>query len=318
MSLASLSIILFTNLLLFMPMLQTQDRANSVFKSYVSLTKPGIIWGNVIAATGGFMFAAQGQPDLLLYLLTMLGTCLIVASGCVFNNVIDTDIDSLMDRTKKRALVEGKINKTEALFFGAVLGVSGFAVLLLFTNIYAFFVGLFGFYVYVVMYSVFYKRKSVHGTLIGSASGASPPVIGYVAVSGQLDLAALLIFVGFCAWQMPHSYAIAMFRKSDYQASSIPLLPLVKGIRVAQKQMVIYILLFALTIVLLFTNAFIAHVTAALLLLLCGYWLYKAVILFKPNSNEFDDVRWGKQQFVISIIVVTTYSMLMSIDYLFK
>ncbi len=295
------------------------DKTSSshIMKTYVQLTKPGIIVGNCVAGTGGFMFASQGNPSLSLYLWTMLGVALIVASGCVFNNIIDTDIDSLMRRTQKRALVLGKISRTSAMIYAYTLGFIGFFVLFRFVNLSAFLMGLFGFYAYVIMYSVFYKRSSVHGTLIGSLSGASPPVIGYLAVTGEPNLSALLIFLGFCAWQMPHSYAIAIFRKHDYQASSIPLLPIVKGLKLAQIQMLFYTLLYLLTIVLLYVYHYVSYVTLIVMTAICLYWLYQTVVLFKPNDKHFDAQQWGKKLFITSIIAVTVFSVVISIDFMF-
>ncbi len=296
-------------------MIRTESMDTSVFKTYLSLTKPGIVWGNFIAATGGFLLASQGHPKASLYLLTMLGVCLIVASGCVFNNLIDTDIDSLMTRTQRRALVKGKVSRKSAMVFGYVLGLIGFATLYFFTNFYTFILGVFGFYVYVIMYSVFYKRGSVHGTLIGSASGASPPVMGYLAVAGHPDIASALIFLGFCAWQMPHSYAIAIFRKDDYKASEIPLLPIIKGLKSAQVQMAVYTIIFYLSVVLLFVNHYVGYVTLILMGIICIRWLYQTIMLFQPNSAEFDEAQWGKKQFISSIIAVTVYSVCIGLDY---
>ncbi len=288
-----------------------------MIKTYIHLTKPGIIVGNCVAGTGGFMLASAGNPSLALYLWTMLGVACIIASGCVFNNIIDTDIDSLMRRTQKRALVLGKISQTSAMIYAYALGFVGFFVLFRFVNISAFLMGLFGFYAYVIMYSVFYKRSSVHGTLIGSLSGATPPVIGYLAVTGELNLSALLIFLGFCAWQMPHSYAIAIFRKHDYQASSIPLLPIVKGLKLAQIQMSFYTLLYLLTIVLLYVYHYVSSVTLIVMGAICLYWLYQTIALFKPNDENFNPQQWGKKLFITSIIAVTVFSVIISIDFLF-
>lgn len=291
--------------------------SSDMIKAYYHLAKPGIIWGNCIAATGGFMLASGGSLDLALYALTILGVSLIVASGCVFNNIIDTDIDSLMTRTQKRALVVGKITKKSAMLYAYALGMAGFLVLYFFTTFPAFLTGLFGFYVYVVMYSVFYKRSSVHGTLIGSASGAAPPVIGYLAVTGQFDLAAILIFLGFCAWQMPHSYAIAIFRTTDYKASKIPLLPLVKGIKSAQKQMLFYTALYWLSIILLFWFGYIGYVSVIVLSGICVFWMYQTASLYQPQNDDFDERVWGKKLFLTSILAVSVYSLVLSLDFLF-
>lgn len=286
-----------------------------MLKTYLSLTKPGIIWGNLIAATGGFMLAAQGNPDFILYIITMLGVSLVVASGCVYNNVIDTDIDSKMARTQSRALVQKSVSKQAALWFATLLGCLGFFLLWYFTNTLTLAFAAFGFFVYVVLYTMVFKRRSVHGTLVGSASGASPPVMGYVAVTGQFDMASLLIFLGFCAWQMPHSYAIAIFRKQDYQASNIPLLPLVKGLKTARLQMAFYISLFFMAVLGLVYKNYVSWITLVVMSMVCGYWLYQCIFLFKPHEVSFQAHQWGKRQFLTSIIAITLFSIIIAVDY---
>ena len=115
-----------------------------------------------------------------------------------------------------------------------MLGIAGMALLLVAANVVAMLIAVVGFVVYVGVYSLYMKRKSVYGTLVGSLSGAAPPVIGYCAVTGQFDTGALILLLIFSLWQMPHSYAIAIFRFKDYRAANIPVLPVIKGISVAK------------------------------------------------------------------------------------
>ena len=192
-----------------------------MLKKYLFLTKPGILFGNFVTTLGGFFLAAQGAVDFLLLFITLVATTLVVASGCVVNNVIDQDIDQKMQRTQNRALVKKTISPNIALLYATVLGLIGFALLWFFVNAYAFGFALLGFVVYVVFYSLWSKRTSIHQTIIGSISGASPPVIGYTAVSNEFDFAALLIFFAYALWQMPHSWAIAIYRFDDYKAANI-------------------------------------------------------------------------------------------------
>lgn len=287
-------------------------------KTYISLTKPGIIWGNLVAATGGFMLAAQGHPNLFLYLITMLGVSLVVASGCVFNNVIDIDIDEKMARTESRALVTGRVSHHAALVFATVLGTVGFSVLYIYTNLMTLYFAALGFFVYVVLYTLWSKRKSIHGTLVGSVSGACPPVMGYVSNTSQLDTAASLIFLGFCAWQMPHSYAIGIFREQDFRNSRIPLVPLVKGYANCQKQMLVYIILFLLCVFGLFYFKYIGFFALAFISAICFYWIYQAIFLFKPDDPEFIASVWGKKMFITSIFAITIFSIMISVDYVVR
>lgn len=282
-----------------------------MLKDYYVLTKPGIIMGNLIAAASGFFLASQGEINLINLLFVLIGTALVVASGCVFNNYIDRDIDIKMERTKKRALVQGKISAPMALVFGAVLGLAGFTVLHTLTNAHALFFAALGFAVYVGFYSLYYKRHSVHGTLIGSLSGACPPVIGYVAVSGQFDVGAAILLVVYCLWQIPHSYAIAIYRFEDYQAAGIPVLPVKQGIKSAQIHIIGYIVGFAVAAMLLTERGYTGNVYALVIGLMSLYWLYLAKVGYKEHAEK----EWGKKLFLFSIIMIMSFSVLISVDY---
>jgi protoheme IX farnesyltransferase len=142
-------------------------------KHFAQVTKPGIIFGNVLSAAGGFFLAAKGQVDPSLLLATLLGTSLVVASGCVFNNYIDRDIDVKMSRTRHRVLVKGLIPPRVALAYAAALGIAGVSLLFFEANALAALFAVLGFFIYVVLYSLYLKRSSVHGTLVGSISGAN-------------------------------------------------------------------------------------------------------------------------------------------------
>lgn len=182
-----------------------------MFKRYLQVTKPGIIMGNLISVAGGFFLAARGDIDWMLMLMTVIGLSLVVASGCAINNYIDRDIDAKMKRTRNRVTVNGEMSGKAAFFHGVVLGVIGFALLGYFTNWVAVAFAVFGYVVYVGLYTLYFKRKSVYGTFIGSLSGAVPPVVGYCAAAGQFDAGAAILLTMFSIWQMPHSYAIAIF-----------------------------------------------------------------------------------------------------------
>ena len=166
------------------------------FKRYLLITKPGIIMGNLISVLGGFFLAANGSQSLQLLLMTLMGVSLVIASGCVFNNYIDRDIDGLMERTRNRVLVKGLISPRASLIYASLLGVAGVVLLGQINGLAALLGGL-GFVVYVGLYSLWLKRRSVYGTLVGSLSGAMPPVIGYCAVRGEFDSGALVLLLIF-------------------------------------------------------------------------------------------------------------------------
>ena len=285
-----------------------------MFKDLLVLTKPGIIFGNLIAAVSGFLLASRGDVDFILLLLMTLGTTFVIGSGCVFNNYIDRDIDQKMERTKNRPLAQGRLDVRIALIFGAILGVLGFFILYS-INLTALFFGGFGFLVYVGFYSLGFKRSSVYGTLIGSLSGACPPVIGYVSITGTFDTAAAIILMTYCFWQMPHSYAIAIFRYSDYKAAHIPVLPVEKGIKAARFHMYVYIMGFAVAALLLAERGYVGLVYATVIGLMSLYWLYlvKKGSALKDQSEE--QIKWGRQLFGFSILMIMVFSVLISVDY---
>ena len=278
---------------------------------YFRLTKPGIIFGNLVSVAGGFFLASKGHVDLMVLLATAVGVALVVASGCVFNNLIDRDIDRCMERTRNRPLVTGEIWPRAAALFGSVLGLAGVAVLYLSTNLLAVGLVLGGFGVYVGLYSLYMKRNSVYGTLIGSLAGAAPPIVGYCAVSGRFDTGALILLVIFSLWQMPHSYAIAIFRFKDYAAAAIPVLPVKRGITRAKFQIVGYILAFAVATVTLCLSGYVGKNYLVVAIALSGYWLYMALSGFSTG----DDRIWARKIFMFSILIITALSIMMSVDY---
>lgn len=282
-----------------------------MIKQYLLVTKPGIIFGNLVSVIGGFFLASKGSLDLPLFLATITGVSLVIASGCAFNNYIDQDIDRIMERTKNRVLVQGLISPKVTLVYATLLGLVGVALLDIVANRLAALLAVMGFVVYVGLYSLWLKRKSVYGTLIGSLSGAAPPVIGYCAVSNQFDMAALILLLIFSLWQMPHSYAIAIFRFKDYQSASIPVLPVKYGISVTKNHIFRYILAFAVATLMLTLSGYAGYSYFIVATLISVSWLAMAQAGFKTTNDQV----WAKKLFMFSIIAITTLSVMMSIDF---
>ncbi|MCD1126187.1 heme o synthase [Jinshanibacter sp. LJY008] len=282
-----------------------------MIKKYLLVTKPGIIFGNMISVIGGFLLASQGSVDFSLLFATIIGVSLVVASGCVFNNYIDRDIDCLMERTKNRVLVQGLISPAITILYACLLGMAGFALLYVYTNLLAVEFALLGFVVYVGLYSLYLKRKSVYGTLVGSLSGAAPPVIGYCAVSNQFDTGALILLVIFSLWQMPHSYAIAIFRYKDYLAASIPVLPVKRGISVTKNHITMYIIGFIVATLMLTISGYAGYSYLFVAAVVGFGWLIMALTGYKTTDNKI----WAQKLFIFSIVAITTLSIMMSVDY---
>jgi heme o synthase len=274
---------------------------------YYNLIKPGIVRGNAITAAAGFFLASQGNINWAIFAAAVGGLSLVIASACVFNNYLDRDIDKKMARTKDRALVKKSIKPIHAINYGAILGVSGVFTLAIYTNTLTALTALFGFLTYVFGYT-FIKRKSVHGTLVGSVPGAVPPVVGYCSVSDQIDTAAILLFFILVCWQMPHFYSIGIYRAKDYSAAKLPILPLKYGFKSAQRQIVFYIVGFVVTCLLLFAYGYAGYTYAATAVILGILWLRLALRKFNDSNAK----QWAGSLFGFSILTLTVLSIAIS------
>jgi protoheme IX farnesyltransferase len=271
---------------------------------YYRLAKPGIVYGNLLTTIAAFFFARGYElPGALgIFVATAFGISLVIASACVFNNYLDRDMDRMMKRTKNRALVTGAISVRSALAYGMVLGLAGLALLILYVNVLTAAIALFGFISYVAVYSSM-KRSSPLAALVGSIPGAVPIVVGYTAVTGHLDLIAGILFLILAAWQMPHFYAIALYRLEEYAAAKVPTFAVVKGVRATKIHLFAYLVLFFLASLSLGFGGHVHFVYLAVMFVASSLWLYKAAQGFTTK----EDARWAKSVFRFSLIVLLVF-----------
>jgi heme o synthase len=280
-------------------------------KKYILITKPGIILGNLVSVAGGFFLASKGRIDIGVLLATIIGASLVVASGCVFNNCIDRNMDRKMARTRDRVLAKGLMSPGVAVLYASLLGIAGTALLRAATNILCVAIVLAGFTIYVGVYSLYLKRKSIYAMLIGSLAGAAPPLIGYCAVTNRFDMGAVILLSIFSLWQIPHSYSITVFRLKDYTAAAIPVLPVKQGIPAAKKHIIGYILAFIVATPMLTFGGYTGYSYFAVAVAMGLAWLYMA--WFGPRTP--DDRLWAKRLFVFSILSITVLSIMMGLDF---
>lgn len=280
-----------------------------MFTDYYYLIKPGIVRGNLMTAVAAFLFASRGNIDFILLVFMALGLGLVIASGCVLNNILDRSIDAKMERTKKRALVTGRISEIQALIFASIIGVAGFLVLSFYTTPTASFSASIGFIFYVLVYG-YAKRRTIYSTLIGSISGAVPPVVGYTAVTNTFDLAAVLLFLILCAWQMPHFYSIAIYRKSEYKNAEIPLPSVVKGVETVKKHITVFVYLFFLSAVSFYYLGYTGMTYLLVMTVVSIWWIVKT-----HKYQELNYEKWAKQMFGISLVVLLVFSVTISVDF---
>lgn len=285
----------------------------NIVKKYYALAKPGIVYGNAISTIAGFLLASGEDFNPTLFAGTLLGVCLSIGSACVFNNIIDRDIDQKMGRTKNRALVKGSISIPAALIYGSILGIIGFALMVIFTNPLTVLVGSIGFIDYVILYGIA-KRRSVHGTIIGSISGSMPIVAGYTAVTNRFDAGAIILFLILTFWQMPHFFALGIFRLKDYREAELPILPVKNGIKETKLQMVLYAIGFTIAIALLRVFHLAGYIYAIIVELASLYWVWLGV----KGFNAADTDKWAKSMFRYSLILLMLFCIMISLQGLLK
>jgi protoheme IX farnesyltransferase len=278
-------------------------------RSYLQLIKPGITLSNTISGIAAFFLAASLVPlSLTAFIGAIGGIAFIIASACVMNNILDRDIDKNMKRTAKRDVASGVISVPKALIFGVLLGIVGFSLLLVLTNVTTFLLGVLAYIWYIAIYGIA-KRTTVYSTLIGGVAGALPPVAGYTALTGNLDAGAIILFLILFFWQMPHFYAIAMFRQSDYASAKLPVWSVKYGMKSTKKQILIFTILYAIISSLLTVFGYTGIVYLVGVLALSGYWLYKGISLY----NKVDDIKWARTMFGVSLLVLLATCLLIAI-----
>ncbi|HEY9293003.1 MAG TPA: heme o synthase [Microlunatus sp.] len=230
-------------------------RARDVISAYVALTKPRIIELLLITTVPAMFLADRGVPNLLLVLFTLIGGIFAAASANVFNCVLDRDIDERMRRTRRRPLPRHAVSWRKATVFAAVLGVLsvlwfGFlinwlsAILALAANAF-----------YVLVYTMILKRHTSQNIVWGGIAGCFPPLIGWTAVTGQLELAPFILFMIVFFWTPPHTWALAMRYREDYAAADVPMLPVIKPPAAVAVRILIYSVLTVATSLLLWPVA---------------------------------------------------------------
>jgi len=221
------------------------------WRDYVTLTKPRIMSLLLITGLCAMFVGAQGAPRPWLVLVTMSGLALACGGASALNHVLDRDIDKLMGkRTRARPVAAERMPASRALEFGLALSAFSFVLLASLVNVLAAVLALVGNLFYVLVYTRWLKRTTPQNIVIGGAAGAVPPLVGWAAVTGNLTLPALWLFLIVFFWTPPHFWALALLIRRDYEAARIPMLPVVRGARETTRQIVLYsLVLVAVTVV---------------------------------------------------------------------
>ncbi|MCV2508468.1 MAG: heme o synthase [Candidatus Lightella neohaematopini] len=262
-----------------------------------------IVIGNLLSLISGFLLSSRITKVINTNLLnyTILGMFFLLISNCLLNNYIDRDIDIIMNRTKNRLLINSKISSLSILLISIILAILGLIILFITNNLLVFILSIFATIIYVIFYSFYLKRNSLYSTLIGSLSGAMPPVIGYCSVL-NFNFESLILMLIFMTWQIPHFYSLSITYINDYKKANIPILPLYYGYLITKKYIITSIILYILLIFLLYiltnNNIYFIIINIPIMIL----WLFISLKNYNMDS-------WAKKVFILSIININVFNL---------
>ena len=221
-------------------MLAPGTRASRAVSDYIALTKPRITVLLLITAVGSMFLAAEGRPDPLVVTLVVVSGYLAAGGANALNHGAERDIDQRMVRTSARPVAGGRVSKRQAYSFGILLNLGAFVILAGFVNVLSGLLAVTGTLIYLFVYTKGLKRTTPQNIVIGGAAGAVPPLVGWAAVTGTVELPAVYLFAIIFLWTPPHFWALALLIKDDYARAGIPMLPVVATLAETKRQILIY------------------------------------------------------------------------------
>ena len=298
---------------------EPRTRRDSV-RAYIALTKPRIIELLLVTTVPAMVLATRQVPGIQLghwawlTVWTLAGGTLAAGSANAINCYLDRDIDELMARTRRRPLPAHEVDPERAVVFGLALGAIAFGVLAFFVNLLAAFLGMLAIAFYVVVYTILLKRSTPQNIVIGGAAGALPPVIGWVAVTGNVGIPALLLFALVFYWTPPHFWALSLRIRKDYAAAGVPMLPVVRGVPETTRQIGLYTILMVAISLVLFAVARMGPIYLVAALVLGGLFLRQAWQLWRRGSSEEESTAGAIRLYRFSISYLTLLFAAIAID----
>lgn len=277
----------------------------SALANYIELTKPGIVSLSLTGALTGMYFANRGLlPDWHIIVWSFVTLAMAIAGSCTLNHFYDRDIDRLMVRTSKRPLPAGTVPPAHALALGLVLVAASFVLMPLLVNPAATYLTIGAVFGYVVVYTMIAKRRTPWANQLGGIAGAMPPVIGYAAVTGAVDIKALILFAIMVIWQQPHALSLALKYRKEYARAGVPVIPVAKGVQATKERITIYssILLFVAMLPYFYDMAGPVYLLTSIII--SSAFLVFSIRLLRSN-REYDMRLFFYSIFYLVILFVT-------------
>jgi protoheme IX farnesyltransferase len=280
------------------------------WKKYLTLCKPNVVLEMLFTAVVGMLLAVPGMPPLDTLAYSVAGIALAAASAAAINQFIDRKADAEMRRTENRPLPKGDLSALQVIAFAALLGIASMALLVVKVNVLTAvltFLSLFG---YAFIYTVYLKRLTPQNIVIGGIFGATPPLLGWAAMTNQVHPYALLLMMIIFVWTPPHFWALAIARREEYAKVNIPMLPVTHGNEFTRLQILLYTVLLLIVTVLPYLTGMTGLIYLAAALLLGLGFLYLAILMMRRKDNKT-----AMQTFAYSIVYLTVLFAVLLLDH---
>jgi protoheme IX farnesyltransferase len=280
------------------------------WKKYLTLCKPNVVLEMLFTAVVGMLLAVPGMPPLDILAYSVIGIALAAASAAAINQFIDRKADAAMRRTENRPLPKGELSAAQVIAFAAVLGIASMALLVIKVNVLTAvltFVSLFG---YAFIYTVYLKRLTPQNIVIGGIFGATPPLLGWAAMTNEVHPYALLLTMIIFVWTPPHFWALAIARRDEYAKVNIPMLPVTHGNEFTRLQILLYTVLLLIVTVLPYLTGMTGLIYLAAAVLMGLWFLYLAILMMRRKDNKT-----AMRTFVYSIVYLTVLFAVLLLDH---
>lgn len=279
-------------------------------QQFYRLTKPRVVSLIVFTAIIGMFLSVPGAVPLNALIFGTLGIALVAGAAAAVNCLVEQKIDSVMARTRGRPLPRGEVNSTETIFFVAVIGGAGLFMLHQWVNPLTMWLTLVTFVGYAIIYTVILKPLTPQNIVIGGASGAMPPVLGWTAVTGEISADALLLFLIIFAWTPPHFWALALYRKLEYAKVGIPMLPVTHGDKFTRLHVLLYTLILCAVTLMPYATKMSGLIYLVSAVILGAVFLYYAVKIYLDYSDQL-----ARKTFRFSIFYLTVLFSVLLVDH---
>lgn len=287
---------------------ETASRINQFYR----LTKPRVVSLIVFTAVIGMFLAVPGAVPVDVLILGTIGIALVAGAAAALNCLVEQKMDAVMARTKGRPLPQGKVSVPETTFFLTIVGGLGLFILYEWINELTMWLTLGTFVGYAIIYTIILKPLTPQNIVIGGASGAMPPVLGWTAVTGEITADALLLFLIIFAWTPPHFWALALYRKNEYASIGMPMLPVTHGDQFTRLHVLLYTIILCIVTILPYVTQMSGLIYLASSIVLNGFFMYYAIEIYRNYSDQL-----AREAFRFSILYLALLFVALLVDHYF-